>query len=207
MILLLAPRYFTKTPGISAKLVEYKIPELNISLTDNELMTKTPFPNKCYFIACKKGRKYSDGFLINIENFEADYFTIIEKWEFTDITLDIKRIVTHKVNITITDKGNNFISQNRLFSSLYPFEHKYYGKDHNFEVMTFSDTELNNLIGFFAQLGEKNEIETEADLFISYIAFREESNSYPTLEIERFNSILEHSKSTKLPSFKDMFYF
>lgn len=69
MLLHLSPRYYLRYSEIQLDLIDVSVPESNLTLKDEvDIAARTPYPNKCYRIACwKKGRKDINGIFIETD--------------------------------------------------------------------------------------------------------------------------------------------
>ncbi|WP_255653935.1 DUF6012 family protein [Arsenophonus apicola] len=69
MLLHLSPRYYLRYSDVQLDLIDVSVPELNLTLKGGvDIVARTPYPNKCYQIACrKKGRKAINGIFIETD--------------------------------------------------------------------------------------------------------------------------------------------
>ncbi|GIU48836.1 hypothetical protein TUM4438_31110 [Shewanella sairae] len=100
---------------------QIEIPELDIILTNKDNLTvKNPYPNKAYYVVCKRERKAIDGILIKTDK-ALTQFTVITKWSLAG-----KELI-HTVNhiITDNDSGYDLLSDNTLiWNGLYGTEYE-----------------------------------------------------------------------------------
>ncbi|WP_180558410.1 DUF6012 family protein [Arsenophonus endosymbiont of Apis mellifera] len=105
MLLHLSPRYYLRYSDIKLDLIDVSIPELNLTLKgDVDIVARTPYPNKCYQIACrKKGRKAINGLFIETDGILTN-FTQITRWAVNG------EIATHKIHFHILDSDFDAIT-------------------------------------------------------------------------------------------------
>ncbi|HGJ5878732.1 MAG TPA: DUF6012 family protein [Arsenophonus nasoniae] len=105
MLLHLSPRYYLRYSDIQLDLIDVSVPELNLTLKgDVDIVARTPYPNKCYQIACrKKGRKAINGFFIETDK-KLTNFTQITRWAVNG------EIATHKIHFHILDSDFDAIT-------------------------------------------------------------------------------------------------
>lgn len=110
------PKYFADTPDREIKLASLEIPELGLKLSDKELKTIKPFPNKNYSIGCLrhgfKGRNFI-GLVIETERFVSE-FTKICTWTVYPQSRgepDIAFIMTHTTKYNLLDNNNLLFSE------------------------------------------------------------------------------------------------
>lgn len=97
MLIHLTPRlYVTYVPGSSCSLIDLSCPELGLQLLGGvDLSTGTPWPNRNYLVAMKKGgRKAIDGFFVETPRHVPE-FTTTARWLVDGKT--IEHVVTHQV--------------------------------------------------------------------------------------------------------------
>lgn len=83
---------------------EYKIPVKDLAL-------KKPYPNKSYYVACKrKGNKSFVGLLAHIEEERPNTFTVYEEWE-TITDNDLKHQHFHYITFNLIDNEHTIVSQ------------------------------------------------------------------------------------------------
>lgn len=105
MLLHLSPRYYLRYSDIQLDLIDVSVPELNLTLKgDIDIVTRTPYPNKCYQIACrKKGRKAINGIFVKTDK-KLTNFTQITRWAVNG------EIATHKIHFHILDSDFDAIT-------------------------------------------------------------------------------------------------
>ncbi len=201
MYIHLIPNYFVRFYNVKADLIKYEIPELNISLTDEDLMTAKPYPNKWYKVACLKNRyrKAFVGFLLKTPDI-IKKFTIIETWkiEITDDS-NVKALLHPKntIDVVITDTDYDFITQEPTMRyEIYnqPFKERQYNPQYRLS-MPFSFEEL-------AIFNDKKENprkiivnDTHIDIFTSI----KQNAEYPTIEKDKY-LYYANNKNRRLPA-------
>ncbi|HAG9068329.1 TPA: hypothetical protein F6T45_18890 [Escherichia coli] len=113
MLIHLTPRFFLQYSDIEVDLVDVTIPELEMTLKNGvDLMLKTPYPNKCYKVACrKKGRKAINGILIETHE-PLENFTVITRWSVTGVDGDTtSSISTHTTHFHVSDSDYDAITE------------------------------------------------------------------------------------------------
>lgn len=109
MYIHLVPQYFHQYAE-EIKLLSISIPELNFSLSGNELATKKPFTNKCYHVGTTKGRKALIGILLKTDK-KLDTFTSVYEWSVEGFGVVKHTIVNH-----IQDQTDDLISQDVMLA-------------------------------------------------------------------------------------------
>ncbi|MCG7374221.1 MULTISPECIES: DUF6012 family protein [Pseudomonas] len=100
MIIHISPTLLTcSQTGPNCSLIDLVIPELGMALWEGkELVTRRPFPNKNYLVACRNsGRKAIKGLLIETTH-PIKSFTMLARW-----SINASYIVKHRVNYEILD--------------------------------------------------------------------------------------------------------
>ena len=127
MLIHLTPRFYLQYCDVQVDLVDITIPEFEITLKNNvDLMIKTPYPNKCYKVACrKKGRKAINGIFIETDEWVGD-FTVITRWSVTGVDGEgITTIVSHTTHFHVNDSDYDAVTEcQMLWSDFYntPYE-------------------------------------------------------------------------------------
>ena len=110
------PKYFADTSDREIKLASLEIPELGLKLSDKELKTIKPYPNKKYNIGCLrhgfKGRNFI-GLVVETERFVSE-FTKICTWTVYPQPReepDIAFIMTHTTKYNLLDNNNLLFSE------------------------------------------------------------------------------------------------
>lgn len=110
------PKYFSDTADREIKLATLEIPELGLKLSDKELKTIKPYPNKKYSIGCLrhgfKGRNFI-GLVVETERFVSE-FTKICTWTVYPQPRgepDIAFIMTHTTKYNLLDNDNLLFSE------------------------------------------------------------------------------------------------
>jgi hypothetical protein len=108
MLLHIRPRLFSPFRNIS--LIDLQIKPLGIDLVGGEdLVTRRPYPNKHYAVACRKrGHKAIDGILIETESFVSELF-YTARW-----AVEGELCVTHFVDYKILDHDFDAASDQML---------------------------------------------------------------------------------------------
>lgn len=104
MLLHIRPRLYSRFEKVA--LIDLEIPQLGLRLRgDIDLVTRRPYPNKFYAVACRKmGRKAVDGILIQTDRPCAGFQCIV-RW-----AIDASLVVTHRVDYTLLDQDFDFAS-------------------------------------------------------------------------------------------------
>lgn len=105
----LVPQYFHQYAE-QVKLLSVSIPELDFSLSGEELATKKPFTNKCYNVGSTKGRKALIGILLKTDK-QLETFTSVYEWSVEGFGVVKHTIVNH-----IQDQNDDLISQDVLLA-------------------------------------------------------------------------------------------
>lgn len=110
------PKYFADTADREIKLASLEIPELGLKLSDKELKTIKPYPNKKYSIGCLRhgfrGRNFI-GLVVETERFVSE-ITKICTWTVYPQPRgepDIAFIMTHTTKYNLLDNNNLLFSE------------------------------------------------------------------------------------------------
>ncbi|KJQ88412.1 DUF6012 family protein [Vibrio sp. S512-13] len=96
------------------QLKKLSIPELDFTLTDSDLKTGTPYPNKNYFVASRKeGRKHLFGLLIETKKDFAS-LTVMCEWNIEGLDQE-QSTATHEIKINLLDNEHDAISTDVLY--------------------------------------------------------------------------------------------
>lgn len=180
MLIHLIPKLFFKYSN-NVSILSLEIPELNISLTGDDLVSRKPFPNKCYHVACKrKGKKAIKGILIESEE-HLEEFHVETKW-----LIEGEGEISHIVHYNIMDNDFSLVSDD--FTLMYAssgvlgdFESRWNSIENNFPpchgqpFMEYVDS---------VKADKSNVVDSLT--FPNTIIHREEFISIPTIEMERF---------------------
>lgn len=91
------------------RLLTLQIPEIGLSLTEEHLAVRRPYPNKHYFVGCRRiGQQAMSGILIQHEGFERE-FTAEMVWSVADA-----RHVKHTVVYQVLDDDYDLVSDSML---------------------------------------------------------------------------------------------
>ncbi|PLY35848.1 hypothetical protein F164LOC_18310 [Pectobacterium carotovorum] len=113
MLIHLTPRFYLQYDNVQTDLIDVSIPELNLVLKNGvDLMVKTPYPNKCYKVACrKKGRKAINGLFIETDK-PIDDITVITRWSVTGIGgYDATDTVSHTIHFHVNDADFDAVTE------------------------------------------------------------------------------------------------
>lgn len=125
MRLHLEPKILNKYADIDAELVSVEVPEIGLKLIgDKDIVTRRPYPNKQYQVACrKKGKKAISGFFIDVAE-HLNYFTVITTWKTSE-----KDTLTHTVLYTVADNEHGAVSDNHiLLNASSEYKSRYVGR-------------------------------------------------------------------------------
>jgi len=103
MFIHLIPKLFFKYAN-HFSILSLEVPELSIHLTNDDIVSRKPFPNKCYHVVCKrKGKKAIKGILLESDK-HLSHFQVRTKW-----LIDNEEI-THVVNYHVIDDEFSLVS-------------------------------------------------------------------------------------------------
>lgn len=201
MLIHLVPKMFFKYSNrISIESLE--IPKLNLFLSSNDLVARKPFPNKQYYVACRRqGKKAIKGILIET-NTHLDEFQVITKW-----AIEGENTVEHVVNYKIIDKDFTMMSDD--FILMYASDSDvlgHFSSRWNTENEDFSPASGQPYMEFVDSIKKGEQFEgrvVDTLVFLNKIAKREEFISLPTIEVERF--IQRGNRDERFPSIDDKF--
>jgi len=198
MFIHLIPKLFFKYSN-NVSILSLEIPELNISLTGDDLVSRKPFPNKCYHVACKrKGKKAIKGILIESEK-HLEEFHVETKW-----LIEGEGEISHIVHYNIMDNDFSLVSDD--FTLMYAssgvlgdFESRWNSIENNFPpchgqpFMEYVDS---------VKADKSNVVDSLT--FPNTIIHREEFISIPTIEMERFTKRGDYEG--RFPDISDKFF-
>lgn len=181
-------------------LSEIHIPELDVTLVHGEdIDTRKPYPNKNYFVGCrKKGRKAIEGLFVESPT-HLSKFTVINKW-----LVDGEGTVTHKVNYRVLDNEFDAVSDSMILwhatsESLGSWEDRTPENMKPFSKENLQATAPVNLQPRMDLIPGKRSADFEDELNdFGLIHSREETFTLPTIQKERFESFGDNGR---LPSF------
>lgn len=183
-------------------LLEICIPEINLTLKHGvDIDTRKPYPNKNYFVGCRKqGRKAMEGLLIDIPEHQ-NKFTAIYRWNNEE-----EGIVTHKVNYIVLDNEFDLVSDNMMlwlsirgsdFKNRTPEKMKHAHDDKSRSNAPVNLQPRMDLIQG-VRVGHFKENVNDYGL----IDFREETFTLPTIPREQYEFL---NFNARLPSFNNAF--
>jgi hypothetical protein len=197
MFIHLIPKLFFKYAN-HVSILSLEVPELSIYLTNDDLVSRKPFPNKCYHVACKrKGKKAIKGILLESDK-HLSHFQVKTKW-----LIDNEEEITHVVNYNVIDDEFSLVSDD--FTLMYAssgvlgdFDSRWNSIENNFPpcqgqpFMEYVDV---------VKKDKQNVLDTIA--FPNQVVHREEFISIPTIEMERFTKRGEYEG--RFPEIPDKF--
>lgn len=106
----ITPRIYLPFLVRSCELVSLEIAELGVSLTNKELVTRQPYPNKRIWAGSRRiGRKAIAGVLFDSTEWVPSY-TAVTRW-----SVDDEAPVTHTVRYEVLDRDFGLTTDNMLF--------------------------------------------------------------------------------------------
>lgn len=120
MLLHLFPNMiFSSSPFLSVRLESLLVPEIDLFLTEKELSTGKPYPNKMFNIGFLKSRKAKIGLIVETQK-QLNDFSTIYKWKVSSNVSNEECILTHTIINHVVDHEFDFVSQSSDFSCLTP---------------------------------------------------------------------------------------
>lgn len=124
-ILHLIPKFFDdfglQSMGFSVGLKKLYLPDYNFILNDKQhLKTCKPYPNKNWYVACKKGRKNFNGLFLNIDIDDIFWnelpLTVIYEWVISKKDSDYQTVISHEIIYRINgfDTDCNAVTNNLM---------------------------------------------------------------------------------------------
>ncbi|MEZ8372786.1 DUF6012 family protein [Vibrio cyclitrophicus] len=179
MLLHLVPKILNRYQGVDVSLVDVQIPEINLTLkAEVDLVVRKPFPNKCYFVACRKvGRKAICGLYLDVDK-QLESFSVITRWEF-----NAEQILTHEVNYKVADTDYDAISD----------DHTMLYAQSDFESRWITDLESNPPVNtqprmdvlLYEHHSRGENVSLQDDYLDGILVKRVENITIPTIETER----------------------
>ena len=182
--------------------VSVEIPEIKLKLNgETDLTVGTPYPNKLYNVAYRKGaRKFMNGLLIESPVFLSE-FTVIITWKIGSF-----KDITHTIKYTVSDSEMAAVTDSHML--LGPI-HESFGEWTPRPLIGLeSEPPVNSSPRMDFLTNEKKHSRGDVvNLIDSYspdgvISNRDEFITVPTVEIER---LTECSLDDRIPKFKDRF--
>lgn len=176
-------------PGfdLECRLVDLAIPEFGLALKEgSDLLTRKPYPNKNYFVACRRGRRAVSGLFLETPE-PVRQFTTVTRW-----SLAAEVLVTHRVRYIVLDDDFDAATDNMVHwfafrdfqSRLPPFARDW--------APVKAQPCMDVLRGHSERVGDVVDVTTRSGL----IEEREETFRMPTVERRRL--IPEASKDAPL---------
>lgn len=197
MLIHIRPRLFS--PFRDVHLMTLSIDPMKLFLFGHrDLVTRRPYPNKAYAVACRKqGQKAMDGILLETED-KAKEFRYLARW-----IIEGRMLVCHEVDYKILDDEFDAASDDMKLwyacdKSLGGWSDRRpdYARDH-FAPGMYAEPMMEVELG-----QDRPETEDEIDATTGYIFFRHQTFVMPTLERER---ILNTRLTDRMPSINSAF--
>lgn len=203
MRLHLVPKILNKYADVTAELVRIDIPEIGLILEgDKDVVTRRPYPNKQYQVACrKKGSKAITGIFVEVDE-HLSHFTVETLWNLKGPGRELNALV-HRVLYTVADRDFGAISDDHVLL---------HGRD-NFKPRAIGRIEADRPVDSQPRMdvifdhGEhgRGVIADITDKYLSsgVLVERDERITVPTIEVERFDSMSMFSD--RMPDAADAF--
>ena len=204
MLLHLVPQIMNRYLGVELELIDVQIPELNVTLKGGkDLVVRKPFPNKSYYVACRKaGRKAMHGLYLEADK-QLKNFSVITRWKAKSEhwTTEPEKVLTHKVNYTVADTDFDVISDDHtLLYAQFGFESRWL-TDYRIDPPVKTQPRMDVLLCEYHNHGENISLEDEYEDVV--MVNRVEEITVPTVEKERLMKRGMHND--RLPSFEQRF--
>ncbi|WP_375751568.1 DUF6012 family protein [Vibrio sp. HN007] len=205
MLLHLVPQIINRYKEVELSLVDVQIPELNVVLTaDKDLVVRRPFPNKTYFVACRKtGRKAMHGLFLEVDK-QLKSFTVITRWNAKSAYWEPEtgKTLTHQINYTVADSDFDAISDDHtLLYGQFEFESRWL-IDFTVDPPVNTQPRMDVLVCEYHSRGENISLKDEYEG--SMMVKRVEDITIPTIETERLMKRGMHN--SRLPAFEHRFF-
>jgi hypothetical protein len=107
MLIHICPRFLTWNDDIPVRLVDVTVDALGVVLRDGvDLVMRQPYPNKRYYVACRKvGRKAINGLILDTGMGRLMEFEVVTRW-----AVFASDVVTHHVQHVVLDKEFDAVS-------------------------------------------------------------------------------------------------
>lgn len=198
MLLHLIPKIMNRYLDVQVELIDVQIPELNVTLTGGEhLVVRKPFPNKSYYVACRKvGRKAMRGFLIETDK-QLRQFTVITRWNAKSELWkpETEKVLTHKVNYTVADSDFDVISDDHTFYYAQSNFESRWLTDFSIAPPVYTEPRMDFLYCEYHKRGEHVAVDDRYDEVV--MVNRVEDITVPTIEKERFS--MREKLDSRLP--------
>ncbi len=112
MLIHLVPKLLTPVgQNPSVRLVDLSIEELGLVLKgDQDLTIRQPYPNKRYWVACRKvGRKAISGLFVQTDKHLPSY-TVVTRW-----AINADAVLTHRVSHVVLDDSFDSVTDDMLY--------------------------------------------------------------------------------------------
>ena len=203
MLIHVLPKLYV--PGglqVPVRLVDLTVEELGLVLKgDQDLAIRRPYPNKCYWVGCRKvGQKAVAGLLIEAGRFLESY-TVVTRW-----AINADTVLTHRVEHVVLDGHFDAVSDDMTrwygtCESLGSWHSRWplcYDGQPPVEVQPRMDM-LSPGLGGTTRKGEVRDVLSEGGLVLR----REERFMVPTIERGRLSG--KWAEMSRLPEMKDAF--
>ncbi|MFG0773063.1 DUF6012 family protein [Vibrio plantisponsor] len=198
MLLHLIPKILNRYLDVQVELIDVQIPELNVTLTGGEhLVVRKPFPNKSYYVACRKvGRKAMRGLLIETDK-QLKQFTVITRWNAKSELWkpETEKVLTHKVNYTVADSDFDVISDDHTFYYAQSNFESRWLTDFSIAPPVYTEPRMDFLYCEYHKRGEHVAVDDRYDEVV--MVNRIEDLTVPTIEKERFS--MREKLDSRLP--------
>lgn len=109
MLIHVLPKLYVPLAGaidLPVRLVDLTVEEMGLVLRgDRDLTIRRPYPNKCYWVGCRKvGQKAIAGLFIESEHFLSNY-TVVTRW-----AVNADMVLTHRVEHVVIDSEFDTVS-------------------------------------------------------------------------------------------------
>jgi hypothetical protein len=116
MLIHITPRMYIPHRVASCELASLNIKEFGLKLTEKDLMARKPYPNKRFWVACRrKGQRAISGILLTTD-LPVTSFTVEAHW----VIDGHQQPFTHVTNYRVLDSAHELVSDNMLL--WYSFE-------------------------------------------------------------------------------------
>lgn len=111
MLIHISPRLLVPAGfSLPCELIDIRIKEFDLQLTGGrDAVARQPFPNKRYYVACrKKGRRAINGLLIEVPG-HVPVFTVITRW-----SIGAEVVLRHQVRYVVLDEQFEAVTDYKL---------------------------------------------------------------------------------------------
>jgi hypothetical protein len=172
-------------------LIDLVVEPFGLRLTQKELVTRHPYPNKMHAVACRRiGKKAIDGILIETPD-QSDEFSTMARW-----AIEAQMVVSHWIEYRSVDREFDAASDKQMLW------HGTYGDLGDWSDRTLRNDQHSPMMQLERDMKTGSDVVDEFDAASGFITRRIQPFDMPTIERGR---ILECRMFDRIPRIKNAF--